>query len=308
MMPDLSKNDITDSLHKFKSRREAVLLEDTSTFDHHLGRFIQFCQTDLLMRRVLSPVEEKVTVDLDEWWDKYNETDGDLNFPADGDEELLLRLRLLEEMDDNSQRILQFGSLQSGRRRDDYIALIRSMVIRPLMEELSRRISAEAEIASPEAREVQAIPFERIPVEGTTRIFLSHKSVDKDIVRRYYDALNSLGFSPWLDETDLPAGQKLERGILKGFEESCAAVFFITENFADEDYLASEVDYARMQKRAKGDKFTIITLCYPGANEVPGLLKPFVYKTVSNDLEGFNEVVRALPVELGQPRWKKHVV
>lgn len=307
-MPDLSKDDIIDSLHKFKRRREALLLEDISTFEHHLERFLQFCRRDPLLQRVLNPIEKEVAVDLDDWWTQYDETDGNLQLPSDEDEEVLLRLRPLEEMDDNSQRIYHFGIVQSGRNRSDHISLVRSLIIRPLVEELSRRIGDEAEIASPEAREVQAVPFERIPVEDTTRIFLSHKSVDKAIVRRYYNALDELGFSPWIDEADLPAGKKLERGILRGFEESCAAVFFITENFDDENYLASEVDYARMQKREKGDNFTVITLLYPGGNDVPGLLKPFVYKAVSNDLEGFYEVVRALPIELGQPRWKEHVV
>lgn len=117
-----------------------------------------------------------------------------------------------------------------------------------------------------------------------------------------------LGFEPWLDESDMPAGTNLERGIYDGFEKSCAAVFFITENFKDEKYLASEVDYAIMQKRNKGKKFAIITLRYPSALPVPGLLKPYIFKDVENDLDGFYQLVRALPIELGQTRWKKDVV
>jgi len=106
----------------------------------------------------------------------------------------------------------------------------------------------------------------------------------------------------------MPAGTNLERGILDGFEKSCAAVFFITENFKDESYLATEVDYAVTQKRQKEKKFTIITLRYPNASPVPGLLTPYIYKNVENDLEGFHEVIRALPIELGPMRWKQHVM
>ncbi|MFX8445244.1 toll/interleukin-1 receptor domain-containing protein, partial [Acinetobacter baumannii] len=88
------------------------------------------------------------------------------------------------------------------------------------------------------------------------KIFLSHKSADKTLLRDYAKTLEGLGFQPWLDEDAMHAGVNLERGLLDGFEQSCAVVFFITENFLDKDYLATEVDYAIRQKRAKGDRFS----------------------------------------------------
>lgn len=54
------------------------------------------------------------------------------------------------------------------------------------------------------------------------KVFLSHKSADKDIVRRYKAALTSVGIDAWLDEDAMPAGTELERELLKGFEDSCA--------------------------------------------------------------------------------------
>jgi hypothetical protein len=307
-MPNLSQEDITSSLRKFKSRRDSLLHEDVSTFDHHLTRFLQFCDEDPLITRVLEPIEEQSDVDIEAWWDEYTQSGGNLGFPSGEEEEMLLRLRLLQKMEGDRDTVFRFGVVQSVSKYKKSVQLVRSLIIRPLAAELSSRIGDEANIASPEAREVQAVPYERIPATDTTRIFLSHKSVDKAIVRRYYDALAKLGFNPWLDAEDLPAGKKLDRGIFQGFEESCAAVFFITENFVDADFLEDEIDYAKHQEREKGDKFSIITLQYPGATTVPDLLKPYTYKTVSNDLEGFYEVVRALPVELGQERWKEPVV
>jgi hypothetical protein len=106
----------------------------------------------------------------------------------------------------------------------------------------------------------------------------------------------------------MPAGSNLERELLRGFEESCAAVFFITANFKDERYLATEVEYAILQKRNKEKKFAIITLRYTDASPVPSLLAPYVYKNISNDLEGFLELVKALPIELGPLRWRADVV
>lgn len=86
-------------------------------------------------------------------------------------------------------------------------------------------------------------------------IFLSHKSVDKGLVREVAATLRSIGFSVWLDEDKLKAGANLERGLRDGFTTSCAAVFFITPHFLDTGYLASEIEYAVAEKRIKGDRF-----------------------------------------------------
>ena len=91
------------------------------------------------------------------------------------------------------------------------------------------------------------------------RIFLSHKGSNKAWVRQFKTTLALLGFDPWFDKDAMPAGTNLERGILKGFTNSCAAVFFITPEFKDESFLATEVDYAIEEKREKTDKFAIIT-------------------------------------------------
>jgi hypothetical protein len=94
------------------------------------------------------------------------------------------------------------------------------------------------------------------------KIFLSHKSVDKPLVREYHRILQLLGFEPWLDEDTMFAGAELERALLQGFKDSCAAVFFVTPNFSDENFLATEVNYAIAEKRNKGDRFAIITLAF----------------------------------------------
>src|SRR5262249_23753400 len=138
-------------------------------------------------------------------------------------------------------------------------------------------------------------------------IFLSHKGADKPLVRDYWQLLKNMGFDPWLDEDAMVAGTELERGILQGFEKSCAAVFFITPNFRDEGYLATEVDYAIEQKRKKGDRFQIIAIVFSEKKQkgnVPPLLKRFVWKEPSSYLEGLGEVLRALPIVLGPPEWR----
>jgi hypothetical protein len=139
------------------------------------------------------------------------------------------------------------------------------------------------------------------------KIFLSHKGADKALIREYKQTLQLLGFSPWLDEDAMPAGTSLERGILKGFEESCAVVFFVTPNFKDEKYLETEVDYAIAQRRTKGDNFSIITLVLEEKGlkgTVPQLLRPFVWKEPTNHLQGLREILQALPIRVGEVRYK----
>lgn len=139
------------------------------------------------------------------------------------------------------------------------------------------------------------------------RIFLSHKGADKPLVREFKNTLEMLGFSPWLDEDAMSAGAELERSILKGFEDSCAAIFFVTPNYKDENFLASEVDYAIQEKRKKGDKFSIITLVYQEEDctgDVPALLHRYVWKQPKNDMEALREILKALPIQTGDVYWK----
>ncbi|MCY7990735.1 toll/interleukin-1 receptor domain-containing protein [Bacillus haynesii] len=149
---------------------------------------------------------------------------------------------------------------------------------------------------------------EEIEVNAPKKIFLSHKGADKPLVREYFYLLKELGFDPWLDEDAMVAGTKLNRSIYQGFKESCAAIFFVTPSFKDEDYLEDEVDYAIDEKKEKGDKFSIITLALKdeegNVGEIPGLLRKYVYKEPNSQLEAFREIIRALPLESGRKLWK----
>jgi len=149
---------------------------------------------------------------------------------------------------------------------------------------------------------------EEIELAATKRVFLSHKGVDKPLVRRIYAALGLLGFEPWLDEADMNAGAELERALLRGMKESCAAVFFITPDYVDDNYLATEVDYAIAEKRAKTDDFSIITLVLQkkrAKGTVPELLQKYVWKEPETELDILSEILKALPICVGKVRWRK---
>ncbi len=142
-------------------------------------------------------------------------------------------------------------------------------------------------------------------------IFLSHKGPNKTTVRDFKSTLEVLGYEPWLDEDAMPAGTTLERGLLQGMQSSCAVVFFITSDFKDEGYLQTEIDYAIQEKRTKQERFAIITLQFVdgdgGKAEIPGLLKPYVWKAPETPLEALREIVRALPIGATTIEWRDEV-
>lgn len=139
----------------------------------------------------------------------------------------------------------------------------------------------------------------------TKRIFLSHKGSDKNMVLEYKEMLEELGYKPWLDDEAMPAGTSLERGLLKGMQESCAVVFFVTADFKDEGFLETEINYAVAEKRKRGDEFAIIPLILntSGGNPdiesaMPDLLKSFVWKQPKSQLQALKEILRALPKDI----------
>jgi hypothetical protein len=144
-------------------------------------------------------------------------------------------------------------------------------------------------------------------VDRRRKIFLSHKGVDKALVGEYFTVLKTLGFEPWLDKEAMTAGAKLDRAILQGMQDSCAAVFFITPHFVDDKYLSDEIEHAIREQREKGDKFRIISLVYTHKKKtgvVPELLKKFLFLNPKSDLEAIDMILKALPIEVGPPDWK----
>jgi len=143
------------------------------------------------------------------------------------------------------------------------------------------------------------------------KVFLSHKGVDKEFVKDFKQTLQLLGYDPWIDEDAMPAGTSLERGLLKGMQDSCGVVFFITPSFKDEGYLETEVDYAIKEKRKKDDKFAIIALQFVdddgNVGEIPELLKTYVWKKPKTHLEALRETVRALPIASKLIDWRDDI-
>jgi hypothetical protein len=83
--------------------------------------------------------------------------------------------------------------------------------------------------------------------------------------------------------------------------------FFVTKEFKDERFLATEIEYSLAEWRTKGDRFSIVTLVLSEhggvVSNVLELLSRFVFKEV-RDVEIIRQIVLALPITLGSAVWK----
>jgi len=77
------------------------------------------------------------------------------------------------------------------------------------------------------------------------RAFLCHSSADKTAVRDLYFRLKKDGFSPWLDEEDLIAGQDWEYEIRRAVRRSDVVVVCLSSNsVAKSGFVQKEIRYA----------------------------------------------------------------
>ena len=171
-------------------------------------------------------------------------------------------------------------------------------------------IDMEHDIVSKNGQEMTYLKFvitkEEVMNQWPNKIFLSHNSTDKGLVRKYKKALEMFGYSTWLDD-DMHAGAEPTNNISDGFQRSCAAVFFITPNFKETSFITMEIDCALKEKSCKNEKFSIISLLLGNAKDTFTILTKlddFVYKQPKSDLEGFCNIIEALPMQNPNPIWK----
>lgn len=166
MADTLSKQGVTESLRVFKTRRDDLLHEDPDTFDHHLERFVEFCQSNPLVRQVMNPLEAKHTPDAASWLEAVSERNARLTFPSDHDEELVLRYRIIEKAAAEPNVVPSFGFPHGQHKHNDWINYFRTIIVRPFAEDLSHRLGEAANLATPEARVHHPCRLYRTPQGG----------------------------------------------------------------------------------------------------------------------------------------------
>lgn len=305
--------DVKRTVKRFEQHYNAMRSSRFSYFQHSLERFITFLERDDVMQSILKPLlaESKPSV-LEDWWNEQsrrrNFKHRQWTFPGDPMEEFTVRFNLIRNQarGEGGQLVnsMNYHS-SSGRRANEEFFFV--SIVEPFCQELTALLTRALSDRAEAAASAPPMVSKELAAKHETRIFLSHKSDDKPLVKRYKNALVALGFSPWLDESEIRTGDEVDRKIKRAMRESCAAVFFLTENFKDETYLSDEINYAKQELRNKGNHFKIITLRFSNHAEIPDLLDTYRYEAVENDLDGLFHIIRALPIELGPVRWKDDV-
>jgi hypothetical protein len=101
-------------------------------------------------------------------------------------------------------------------------------------------------------------------------------------------------------------GSRVWTGGCAGYSGLLLSAVLRDPNYVDDNFLATEIDYAIEEKRKKGDRFAIITLVFEHEKRkgaVPELLRRYVWREPANDLEGLREIIKALSVMVGPVRW-----
>lgn len=161
--------------------------------------------------------------------------------------------------------------------------------------------AAKARAGEEVARLIQNWAQARLRDMENSRIFLSHKGINKPLVEKIDYTLRLLNLKTWFDRDDLVAGDALVRGVDNAFAGCAAAVFFISADYVDAGVIKKEVDRAVHEAAMRSDSFRIIPLVlaqHGGSDEhVPGPLQTLVWKTV-DDVEIVPTILRALPVSV----------
>lgn len=132
------------------------------------------------------------------------------------------------------------------------------------------------------------------------RLFLSHRGADKEVVREIGRTLELIGVRTWLDESEMPAGTPIARGLGEGMRQCLSVAFFISGQFRDESFIRSEVD-AALHEQTTNPLFRIIPLVladHGGTDAlVPTSLRVLRWVSVK-DVSIVRTILHALPPEL----------
>lgn len=126
-------------------------------------------------------------------------------------------------------------------------------------------------------------------MEDGINIFLSHTHLDKPIVRRIGNDLESLGMNVWLDEKRIIAGDSISDRIAEGLSEYDVFLIFLSKKSIKAPWVKEELRIA-INNRVKTDgKLKIIPVLLEKC-EFPIFLEDYLYADFSDSKEYFNAV------------------
>jgi hypothetical protein len=116
------------------------------------------------------------------------------------------------------------------------------------------------------------------------KVFLSHTTVDKEIVEAIGRFLTKRGLDVWIDSWVMTAGDSLVAKISEGIQESDRLVVCLTPNSVESNWVKREVSTGIVMELAEdkgfGEKFVVPALLIPC--RVPIMLRDKLYANFTN--------------------------
>lgn len=110
------------------------------------------------------------------------------------------------------------------------------------------------------------------------KVFLSHSSKDKPIVRLFAHDLKNAGCIPWLDEVELKIGDSLIKKISDAITDATYVIAFLSEYSVESSWVQHELETA-MTESIYENRIIILPVLLPGITYrmIPSYLRKMLY-------------------------------
>jgi len=130
------------------------------------------------------------------------------------------------------------------------------------------------------------------------RAFLSHTSIDKDLVKNVHK--NLLAENAWFDAANIENGERIPEKINEGLRQATHFVLFWSESASRAPWVLAELNAALVQMIAGKCKFMIFSL---DDTKLPELLQPYKYDRIdkSNLVDAARTIADKIMAQEGVP-------
>lgn len=112
------------------------------------------------------------------------------------------------------------------------------------------------------------------------KVFLSHSSTDKEIVRKVGEALKELGHEVWLDEWEIKVGESIVARVEKGLAESDCVVLIMSKAAVSSGWVEKEWQ-SKYGAGIKSRNLTVLPVLLEKDCPIPFLLQGIKYADLS---------------------------
>jgi TIR domain len=125
------------------------------------------------------------------------------------------------------------------------------------------------------------------------KIFLTHSSLDKPLIRELRNYLLKCELNVWLDEIEIQVGDSIVQKVTEGLSQTDFLVVALSQNALDSKWVKREIN-STLMANLSGRKVTILPLLLEKC-EIPILLNDIYYadSTISKT-KGFEDLVNAI--------------